>query len=161
MKRTIKLTVNGTKREVGIDDRDLLVYCLREELRLTGTHIGCLTGNCGACTVIMNGVPVKSCTVFAAQADGGEILTVEGLGNREKMHPLQKAFMEDHAAQCGFCTPGMLLSLYYLLQNNPDPTEDEIRDGIAGNLCRCTGYVNIAKAAKAAAKTITKSVKER
>lgn len=150
MERTINMKVNGVQRRVEIDDRDLLVHVIREKMGLTGTHVGCLTGHCGACTVLMDGLPVKSCLVFAAQADGTDILTVEGLAKDDKFHPLQKSFMENHALQCGFCTPGMLLSISYLLTTNPNPTEVEIREAIAGNLCRCTGYVNIVKAAKEA-----------
>lgn len=155
MGRIINVKVNGIEERVEIDERDLLVDVIREKLRLTGTHVGCLTGHCGACTVLMNGLPVKSCLVFAAQADGTDILTVEGLAKDRKLHALQQSFTENHALQCGFCTPGMLLSIFYLLRTNPNPTEVEIREAIAGNLCRCTGYVNIVKAAKEAAAMLT------
>jgi aerobic carbon-monoxide dehydrogenase small subunit len=129
----------------------LLVHFIRETLQLTGTHIGCDTSNCGACTVILNGKPVKSCTVFAVQADGGELLTVEGLMKDGQLHPLQEGFREEHGLQCGFCTPGMLMSSYALLQKNPKPSEQDIRWGISGNLCRCTGYQNIVRAVQYAA----------
>jgi carbon-monoxide dehydrogenase small subunit len=155
MGRIINLKVNGIEERVEIDERDLLVDVIRDKLRLTGTHVGCLTGHCGACTVLMNGLPVKSCLVFAAQADGTDVLTVEGLAKDRKLHTLQQSFMENHALQCGFCTPGMLLSTFYLLKTNPNPTEVEIREAIAGNLCRCTGYVNIVKAVKEAAAMLT------
>lgn len=155
MKHSINLRVNGVEERVEIDDRDLLVDVIREKLGLTGTHVGCLTGQCGACTVLMDGLPVKSCLVFAAQADGADILTVEGLAKDGRLHPLQEAFTENHALQCGYCTPGMLLSILYLLRTNPKPSEPEIREAIAGNLCRCTGYVNIIKAAQQAAIMLT------
>jgi len=126
----------------------------RDELNLTGTHVGCDTGHCGACTIIMNGKTVKSCMVLAVQAQGADILTVEGLAEDDKLHPLQEAFWENHGLQCGYCTPGMLMSALFLLKRNPDPTDEEIRRAIEGNLCRCTGYVNIVKSIKAAAKKI-------
>jgi aerobic-type carbon monoxide dehydrogenase small subunit (CoxS/CutS family) len=129
----------------------LLVDFLRDELNLTGTHIGCDTGHCGACTISLNGTTVKSCMMLAVQANGAEILTIEGLAPDGKLHPLQEAFSENHALQCGYCTPGMILSSLFLLQRNPNPSEEDIRRGIEGNLCRCTGYVNIVKAVKAAA----------
>ncbi len=150
----IKLTVNGTVREVRVEPRTLLIHLLREHLGLTGPHIGCETSHCGACTVDLNGKSVKSCTVFAAQADGGEVLTVEGLAENGQLHPLQEGFMQEHGLQCGFCTPGMLVRSYRLLLENPDPSEAEIRYGIAGNLCRCTGYQNIVKAVRYAADKI-------
>ena len=150
----IKLTVNGTAREVRVEPRTLLIHLLREHLGLTGPHIGCETSHCGACTVDLNGKSVKSCTVFAAQADGGEVLTVEGLAEGGQLHPLQEGFMQEHGLQCGFCTPGMLVRSYRLLLENPDPSEAEIRSGIAGNLCRCTGYQNIVKAVRYAADKI-------
>ncbi len=153
-KISITVTVNGTRFERKVEPRLLLVQLIREELLLTGTHIGCDTTYCGACTVLLNGEPVKSCTVLAVQADGGEIRTVEGLEQDGKLHPLQQAFSEHHALQCGYCTPGMLMSASYLLQNNPDPSAEEIRKGIQGNLCRCTGYKNIFEAISAAAETI-------
>ncbi len=147
----INVTVNGTHYERKVEPRLLLVQLIREELRLTGTHIGCDTTYCGACTVLLDGEPVKSCTVLAVQADGGEIRTVEGLEQDGKLHPLQEAFSEHHGLQCGYCTPGMLMSAYYLLETNPTPSDAEIRKGIQGNLCRCTGYYNIFKAISYAA----------
>ncbi|MBA3261067.1 MAG: (2Fe-2S)-binding protein [Thermoleophilaceae bacterium] len=147
----ICVTVNGERRESEVEARTLLVYWLREELGLTGTHVGCDTTNCGACTVHMNGESVKSCTVLAAQADGAEVTTIEGLAPEGGLHPLQDAFWEKHGLQCGFCTPGMIMAAADLLQRNPNPTDDEIRHGLEGNLCRCTGYHNIVKAVKAAA----------
>ncbi len=148
---TVSLTVNGRPYRAEVEARMLLVYFLRDVLRLTGTHVGCDTTSCGACTVLVNGRPVKSCTMFAVQADGAEILTVEGLARDGQLHPLQKAFAEHHGLQCGFCTPGMLLTAYAFLRENSDPTEEEIRRAISGNLCRCTGYLNIVKAIRAAA----------
>jgi len=155
MDRKIDVKINGVQSRAEIDDRDLLVQVIREKFGLTGTHVACLTGQCGACTVLMNGLPLKSCLLFAAQADGADILTVEGLAADGKLHPLQRAFAENHALQCGFCTPGMLLSILYLLKTNPNPTDVAIREAIAGNLCRCTGYVNIVEAAKKAATTLS------
>lgn len=154
----ITVTVNGTRYEREVEPRLLLVQLIREELRLTGTHIGCDTSYCGACTILLDGEPVKSCTMLAVQADGGEVLTVEGLAKDGKLHPLQEAFSEHHGLQCGYCTPGMLMSAYYLLEQNPDPSNAEIRKGIQGNLCRCTGYKNIfAAISDAAAKMQTGS----
>jgi aerobic carbon-monoxide dehydrogenase small subunit len=154
MTHHVEVTVNGVKQESDVEARLLLVHYLREVLNLTGTHIGCDTTNCGACAVLLNGRPVKSCTLFAVQADGGEILTVEGLAKDGKLHPIQDGFHQEHGLQCGFCTPGMMMTAYALLKKNPSPTEEEIRWGISGNLCRCTGYVNIVKAVQyAAAKT--------
>lgn len=150
-KLTIRAKVNGQDRQGDVEPRMLLVHFIREALELTGTHIGCDTSHCGACTVLLNGKTVKSCTVFAVQADGGEILTVEGLNTDGQLHPLQQGFKEEHGLQCGFCTPGMLMSSYALLQRNPKPSEEEIRWGISGNLCRCTGYQNIVKAVQFAA----------
>ena len=147
----IQVTVNGTKHEADVEPRLLLVHFLREVLNLTGTHIGCDTTNCGACTVVLNGRAVKSCTLFAVQADGGEVTTVEGLAQNGKLHAIQQGFHEEHGLQCGFCTPGMMMSALALLKQNPKPTEEEIRWGISGNLCRCTGYVNIVKAIQFAA----------
>ena len=144
--------MNGKSHTGMAEPRYLLVHFLRDELNLTGTHIGCDTGHCGACTIMMNGRSVKSCMVLAVQADDADILTVEGLAKGEKLHPLQEAFWENHGLQCGYCTPGILISSLFLLQRNPNPTEEEIRRGIEGNLCRCTGYVNIVKSVKAAAK---------
>ena len=148
----VKVKVNGREREAMVEPRLLLVHFIREGLSLTGTHIGCDTSNCGACTVILNGKTVKSCTVFAVQADGGEILTVEGLMKDGQLHPLQEGFKEEHGLQCGFCTPGMLLSSYALLEKNSSPSDEDIRWGISGNLCRCTGYQNIVRAVQYAAK---------
>ncbi len=147
----ISLSVNGQKVEADVEPRLLLVYFLRENLNLTGTHIGCDTTSCGACTVHLNGKSVKSCTVLAIQADGAEVQTVEGLLLDGHLSPIQEGFHEMHGLQCGFCTPGMMLAAQSLLENNPDPTEDQIRWGISGNLCRCTGYVNIVKAVQYAA----------
>jgi aerobic carbon-monoxide dehydrogenase small subunit len=151
-KQTIRVKINGREREAAVEPRLLLVHFIRETLSLTGTHIGCDTSNCGACTVIVNGKTVKSCTMFAVQADGAEIMTVEGLIKDGALHPLQEGFKQEHGLQCGFCTPGMLMSSYALLSKNPNPTEDDIRWGISGNLCRCTGYQNIVKAVLDAAK---------
>jgi carbon-monoxide dehydrogenase small subunit len=147
----ISLTVNGQKVEADVEPRLLLAYFLRENLNLTGTHIGCDTTSCGACTVHMNGKSVKSCTVLAVQADGAEVTTVEGLLQDGQLSPIQEGFHEMHGLQCGYCTPGMMLAAVSLLENNPDPTEEQIRWGISGNLCRCTGYVNIVKAIQYAA----------
>jgi len=148
----ISLTVNGRKYQSEVDDRTLLVHYLRDHLGLTGTHIGCDTSQCGACTIVMNGHAVKSCTVFAVQADGADILTIEGLASDGQLHPIQEGFWEEHGLQCGFCTPGMIMSAYDLLQHNPDPSEMEIREALEGNLCRCTGYQNIVKAIRYAAR---------
>ena len=150
----IEVTVNGERHRREVEPRLLLVQLLREELRLTGTHIGCDTTYCGACTVLVNGEPVKSCTMLAVQADGAEILTVEGLAKDGALHPLQQAFSENHGLQCGYCTPGMLMSAQALLARNPNPDRKQIRKGIQGNLCRCTGYENIITAIDAAAKTM-------
>ena len=150
-KQTVRVKVNGVQREVEVEPRLLLVHFIREKLALTGTHVGCDTSNCGACTVVLDGKAVKSCTVFAVQADGAELLTVEGLMKDGKLHPLQEGFKQEHGLQCGFCTPGMLMSTYALLQKNAHPTEQDIRWGISGNLCRCTGYQNIVKAVQYAA----------
>ncbi len=150
-KRLVRVKVNGHDRGAEIEPRLLLVHFIRDVLGLTGTHVGCDTTNCGACTVILDGRPVKSCTVFAVQAEGREIRTIEGVANNGQLHPLQEGFKEEHGLQCGFCTPGMILSAYALLEKNPHPTEEEIRWGISGNLCRCTGYQNIVKAVQYAA----------
>ncbi len=147
----ISVTINGTTHEAEVESRLLLVHLLRDQLRLTGTHIGCDTTHCGACTVLLDGEPVKSCTVLAIQADGAELTTVEGLAQNGELHPLQEGFWEEHGLQCGFCTPGMLMTGYALLQRNSDPSEEDIRQAISGNLCRCTGYVNIVKAVQYAA----------
>ena len=148
---SITVTINGTEHSAEVDSRLLLVHLIRDELRLTGTHIGCDTTHCGACTVLIDGEPMKSCTVLAVQADGREVKTVEGLAENGNLHPLQEGFWEEHGLQCGFCTPGMLMTGYALLQRNPDPSEIEIREAISGNLCRCTGYVNIVKSVRYAA----------
>jgi carbon-monoxide dehydrogenase small subunit len=147
----ISVTVNGRRYDREVEPRLLLVQFIREDLQLTGTHIGCDTTYCGACTILLNGVPVKSCTVLAVQADGGEVRTVEGLEQNGKLHPLQEAFSEHHGLQCGYCTPGMLMSALYLLEKKKQPTQEEIRKGIQGNVCRCTGYANIFTAIEAAA----------
>ncbi len=154
MTRTITVTVNGQQYTNEVEPRLLLVLYLRDVLQLTGTHVGCETSLCGACTIMLNGQAVKSCTVLAVQADGGEVLTVEGLEKDGKLHPLQEGFWEEHGLQCGYCTPGMLMASYQLLQRNPNPTEAEIRHGLEGNLCRCTGYQHIVKAVQYAAKTM-------
>jgi carbon-monoxide dehydrogenase small subunit len=148
---TVGVSVNGERYEREVEARKLLVHFLRDDLDLTGTHVGCDTGNCGACTVLLAGRAVKSCMLLAVQADGAEITTVEGLAPDGELTPLQRAFSEQHGLQCGYCTPGMLLSASYLLEQNPKPTEEEIRRGIQGNICRCTGYVNIVRAIQAAA----------
>ncbi len=150
-KKNVRVKVNGRDREAEVEPRLLLVHFIREVLTLTGTHVGCDTTNCGACTVLLDGRPVKSCTVFAVQADGREIRTVEGVADNGKLHPLQEGFKEEHGLQCGFCTPGMIMSACALLEKNPHPSEQEIRWGISGNLCRCTGYQNIVKAVQYAA----------
>jgi aerobic carbon-monoxide dehydrogenase small subunit len=150
-KQVVHVKVNGRDREAEVESRLLLVHFIREVLGLTGTHVGCDTSHCGACTVLLNGKTVKSCTMFTPQADGCELFTVEGLIQDGQLHPLQEGFKEEHGLQCGFCTPGMLMSSYALLQKNPKPTEDDIRWGISGNLCRCTGYQNIVKAVQYAA----------
>jgi carbon-monoxide dehydrogenase small subunit len=151
MNHPIEVTVNGERYEREVEARKLLVHFIRDDLDLTGTHVGCDTGNCGACTVLLDGQSVKSCMLLAVQADGAEITTVEGLAPDGELSPLQCAFSEHHGLQCGYCTPGMLLSAAYLLSQNPAPTEEDIRRGIQGNICRCTGYVNIVKAIQAAA----------
>ena len=150
----IHITVNGVAQDIQVESRLLLVHLLRENLRLTGTHIGCDTTHCGACTVLLDGEPVKSCTILAVQADGARIATVEGLEQNGKLHPVQEAFWEKHGLQCGYCTPGMLMTGCALLARNKDPTEPEIRDAISGNLCRCTGYSNIVKAIQSAAERL-------
>jgi carbon-monoxide dehydrogenase small subunit len=147
----ITVTVNGEERSLSVEPRLLLVHFLREKLGLTGTHVGCDTTHCGACTVLVDGVPVKSCTYFAVQADGKDVKTVEGLAQGGALHPIQEGFKEEHGLQCGFCTPGMMLVTSALLEENPDPTEQEIRWAISGNICRCTGYQNIVKAVQWAA----------
>jgi aerobic carbon-monoxide dehydrogenase small subunit len=151
----VGVTVNGERRDADVEPRLLLVHLLREVFRLTGTHIGCDTTHCGACTVLLDGQPVKSCTVFAVQADGRTVMTVEGLEQNGQLHPLQEGFMQEHGLQCGYCTPGMLMTSYAYLQRHPRPSEDEIRHAISGHLCRCTGYVNIVKAIQHAAAKLT------
>jgi carbon-monoxide dehydrogenase small subunit len=147
------MTVNGALHELTLEPRELLVYVLRERLRLTGTNVGCDTSSCGSCTVLMDGESVKACTVLGVQADGHELTTIEGLAGNESLHPIQQAFHEHHALQCGYCTPGFVMAAVSLLREEPNPTEGEIRQGLEGNLCRCTGYVNIVRAVQAAAGT--------
>jgi carbon-monoxide dehydrogenase small subunit len=149
--RHIAVTVNGKRHEAEVEPRQLLVYFLREELGLTGTVVGCDTSSCGSCTVLVGGESVKSCTMLAVQADGAEVTTIEGLARNGELHPVQRAFHEQHGLQCGFCTPGMVLATVSLLAENPSPSDEEIRHLLEGNLCRCTGYQNIVKAVKAAA----------
>jgi len=152
------MTVNGVSYTRDVEPRTLLVYFLREHLGLTGTHVGCDTSSCGACTVLMNGKAVKSCTVLAVQAEGAQITTVEGLARDGELHPIQQAFWDEHGLQCGFCTPGMMLAAVDLLQRNPNPTDEEIRHALEGNLCRCTGYQHIVNAVKAAARAMGAAV---
>ena len=154
MTQSITVTVNGSARTASVEPRLLLVHFLREVLDLRGVHVGCDTTSCGVCTVLLDGLPVKSCTMFAVQADGRSITTVEGMASGGQLHPVQAAFKEEHGLQCGFCTPGMMLVASALLEDNADPTEDEVRWAISGNLCRCTGYQNIVNAVQAAAKTM-------
>jgi len=148
----VSITVNGTATESDVEPRTLLVHYLREHLELTGTNVGCDTSSCGACTVHLNGEAVKSCTILAVQADGTSVKTIEGMSINGEMHPMQQAFMDNHGLQCGYCTPGMVMAAVGLLNENPNPTEDEVRFGLEGNLCRCTGYHNIVKSVLAAAK---------
>jgi aerobic carbon-monoxide dehydrogenase small subunit len=150
---SVRLNVNGHEHHLEVEPRLLLVHALRDQLGLTGTHVGCDTSNCGACTVHLDDRPVKSCTVFAVQADGANVTTIEGMGSQDHLHPLQEAFWNDHGLQCGYCTPGMIMAAAGLLAENPNPTEEEVRHGLEGNLCRCTGYHNIVKAVLDAAKT--------
>jgi len=150
--KSILVTVNGRSKTTEVEPRRLLVHWIREALGLTGTHVGCDTSSCGACTVLLDGTPVKSCTMFAVQADGREVTTVEGLQQGGKLHPIQEGFKEEHGLQCGFCTPGMMLLGAALLEENPDPSEEDVRWAISGNLCRCTGYQNIVKSVQWAAK---------
>jgi carbon-monoxide dehydrogenase small subunit len=150
----VSMTVNGKKASADVEPRTLLVHYLREHLGLTGTHVGCDTSQCGACVVHINGESVKSCTVLAAQAEGAKVTTIEGLADGDKLHPMQEAFREHHALQCGFCTPGMVMSAIDLVKQNKNPSEKEIREWLSGNLCRCTGYHNIVKAIAAAAQTM-------
>ena len=150
-KKLVSMTVNGKQYDVAVDPRELLIHTLREKLRLTGSHIGCETSHCGACTVDINGKSVKSCTLLTVQADSADVMTVEGLANDGVLHPVQEGFVEKHGLQCGFCTPGMMVRAYRFLQENPNPTEEEVRVGLSGNLCRCTGYQNIVSAVQYAA----------
>jgi aerobic carbon-monoxide dehydrogenase small subunit len=152
--RRVTITVNGTRRTADVEPRLLLAHLLRQGLKLTGTHTGCDTTNCGACTVLFDGRPIKSCTMLAVQADGHEITTVEGLGGASELHPMQEAFKDEHGLQCGFCTPGMMLAAKALLDETPDPSEDEVRWALSGNLCRCTGYQNIVKSVLSAARKL-------
>jgi carbon-monoxide dehydrogenase small subunit len=156
-KTQVSFNLNGKPVEVLVEPRDLLIHVLRDQLLQTGSHIGCETSHCGACTVDFNGESVKSCTLFAVQAQDAEVITVEGLASDGELHPLQQAFMDEHGLQCGYCTPGMLMRGYRFLQENPTPTEEEIREGISGNLCRCTGYQNIVKSIQKAATVINES----
>ena len=151
MKLPVKMTINGTSYSHEVEPRMLLVHYIRETVGLTGTHIGCGTSQCGACTIIMNGLAVKACNLFAVQADGAQIMTIEGLAKNGQLHPIQEGFWEKHGLQCGYCTPGMILAAYQLLQRSPNPSEAEIRHQLEGNLCRCTGYHNIVKAVQYAA----------
>jgi aerobic-type carbon monoxide dehydrogenase small subunit (CoxS/CutS family) len=154
VKQTVRVRINGDLYDDEVEARQLLVYFLREQIGLTGTHIGCVIGECGACSILLDGKVVKSCLMFAAQVDGKEITTVEGLTKNETLHPVQEAFVKNYALQCGYCTPGMILASCYLLEKNPDPSDEEIRKGLAGNLCMCTGYVQIVEAVKEAAKNL-------
>ena len=156
-KTQVNFNLNGAPVDVLVEPRELLIHVLREQLLQTGSHIGCETSHCGACTIDFNGESVKSCTLFAVQAQGAEVLTVEGLAANGELHPLQQAFMDQHGLQCGYCTPGMLMRSYRLLLENPDPSEEEIREGMSGNLCRCTGYQNIIKSIQQAATVINES----
>ena len=151
MAHSITLTVNGTSHTQSVESRLLLVHLLRDVLGLTGTHVGCDTSQCGSCTVLVDGLAIKACAMLAVQANGSEIITIEGLATGEKLHPIQEAFWEEHGLQCGFCTPGMIMTLCQVLERNPEPTDLEIRRSLAGNICRCTGYQNIVKAALTAA----------
>lgn len=154
MERSVTVTVNGRAHTASVEPRLLLVHFLREVLDLTGTHVGCDTTSCGACTVLLDGVPIKSCTFLAVQADGRQVTTVEGLAHDGELHPVQRGFKEEHGLQCGFCTPGMMLVAKALLDENPDPSEDQIRWAISGNICRCTGYQNIVRAIQWAARRL-------
>jgi aerobic carbon-monoxide dehydrogenase small subunit len=160
VERSVTVTVNGVEHTESVEPRTLLVHFLRERLNLTGTHVGCDTSNCGACTVWLDGAAVKSCTVLAVQADGCEVTTIEGIAADGHMHPMQQAFHEQHGLQCGYCTPGMVMAVRQLLADNPDPTEDDVRNGLSGNICRCTGYHNIVAAALDAAAMLRASSRE-
>lgn len=153
----VTMTVNGEERSAQVEPRTLLVHFLRDSLGLTGTHVGCDTSQCGACVVDVNGTTTKSCTMFAVQLDGAEVTTIEGIGGGDTFHPMQEGFWAEHGLQCGYCTPGMIMSSIQLLEENPDPTDDEIREGLEGNFCRCTGYQNIVNAVKYAAKEMRSS----
>ena len=155
-KHTVSIDINGTPVTKEVDSRMLLIHFIREELQMTGTHIGCDTSSCGACTILMNGRSVKSCTLYTVQANGKSVKTIEGMEEGGALHPLQEGFHEEHGLQCGFCTPGMIMRAAELLEKNPNPSEEEIRWGISGNLCRCTGYVNIVKAIQYAAEKMQK-----
>lgn len=158
-KTRVAFRLNGRPVETLVEPRELLIHVIREQLGMTGSHIGCDTSHCGACTVDMNGRSVKACTVLAVQAEGAEVLTVEGLAANGQLHPVQEGFLQEHGLQCGFCTPGMLMRAYRFLQENPEPSEEEIRAGMSGNLCRCTGYQNIVKAVRYAAKKLQESAR--
>jgi carbon-monoxide dehydrogenase small subunit len=158
---TVELTVNGKRASLEVEPRVLLVHALREDLGLTGTHVGCDTSSCGACTVLLDGVSVKSCTMFAVQAAGREVTTIEGIGTTAALHPMQEAFWASHGLQCGYCTTGMIISAIDLLRRNPDPTDEQIRAGLEGNLCRCTGYENVVKAVRSAAKAMREGAPRR
>ena len=160
MKRAITVTVNGQQHHSEVEPRTLLVHYLRDMLDLTGTHVGCNTSQCGSCVVLLNGDAVKSCTILAVQADGKSVTTIEGLAPEGSLHPIQESFWEKHGLQCGFCTPGMIMASYQLLKNNPHPTEAQIRKGLEGNICRCTGYQNIVRAVQAAAESMHTGVTE-
>ena len=154
MGHAIEVTINGARYTHDVEPRLLLVHYIRDVAGLTGTHIGCDTSQCGACTILVDGLAVKSCTLFAVQTNGSDILTIEGLAKDANLHPLQEGFWEEHGLQCGYCTPGMIMTLHQVLERNPNPTEEEIRHGLAGNICRCTGYQNIVKAAQYAARKL-------
>jgi len=160
VKRTVSVTVNGQRYQTEVEPRLLLVHYLRDVLDLTGTHIGCNTSQCGACVVMLNGEAVKSCTLLAVQADGAQVTTIEGLATEGELHPIQNGFWEKHGLQCGFCTPGMIMASYQLLKNNPNPSEAEIRKGLEGNICRCTGYQNIVRAVQHAAEEMRATASE-
>ena len=155
MKHQVAVTVNGSPRQDEVEPRLLLVHYLRDVCGLTGTHVGCDTSQCGACTIHVDGKAIKSCTMFAVQADGAQITTIEGLAKDGELHPLQQAFWDEHGLQCGYCTPGFIMAAAYLLEKNPNPSDDEIRQGLEGNLCRCTGYVNIIRSVRAAAQKMS------
>jgi len=154
MKQTVKVTINGRLYEEEIEPRQLLSYFIRETIGLTGTHVGCLIGECGACTILLDGKLVKSCLMFAVQANGRKITTIEGLAGENELSPIQESFVKNYGLQCGYCTPGMIMAAHYLLEKNPNPTEEEIREGLAGNLCMCTGYMQIVAAVKEIAGSI-------